>query len=167
MSTPAAIAFKTENGFCGVRHHWDGYVTGLGKWLYQYIHRQYFPVGRGNEVARISKENMQWTLEELITQHPNGWATISSLHGHIGEKTEPDVTQDNASERFCCYAYVFDKEIPWIMEIWDIIHVGERWKKVYEIDCREEITDWDAVQEAYTRIIEGEAACKKAYRGNV
>ena len=34
MSTRSLIARKTEDGFEGTYHHWDGYPTGLGYTLW-------------------------------------------------------------------------------------------------------------------------------------
>ena len=39
MSTRGCVAIKTEDGWRGVYTHWDSYPTGLGKELWDYLHK--------------------------------------------------------------------------------------------------------------------------------
>lgn len=64
MSTRSVIARKTEQGFQGVYHHWDGYPSGLGRTLYQAYNSHF-----GRDLDKM--------LVFLIDQHPAGWSTIN------------------------------------------------------------------------------------------
>ena len=115
MGTRAAIARRTgESTFTGRYHHWDGYPEALGASLFKA--RQHF----GNTDAM---------LKYLIDDHPAGWSTINDAdftkpagyeedgfrtsgphcycHGGLSE-SEQIVTESNASDCGCVYAYVFD-----------------------------------------------------------
>ncbi len=64
MSTRSIIARATGEGtFKGVYHHWDGYPTGLGKYL-----TEIFAGPFANDLPRM--------LRTLIDEHPAGWSTI-------------------------------------------------------------------------------------------
>lgn len=70
MSTRSVIARKTEQGFEGVYHHWDGYPAGLGRTLYQ-AYNGYF----GRDLDKM--------LAFLIDQHPAGWSTINGADWNL------------------------------------------------------------------------------------
>lgn len=114
MSTRAVIARKTDAGFTGVYHHWDGYPSGLGKTLFT-IHKTHF------------NKDTDKMLKVLIDAHRNGWSTINSNWSlepqsvrdvdFVGDppKYYPEndgdgepITQENASGSGCEYAYVFE-----------------------------------------------------------
>lgn len=106
MSTRGAIARKVGNGFKGVYHHWDGYPSGLGQMLFILRKKRFH-----NDTQKM--------LDYLITQHPGGWSTISSLLKGKKEKDadykvgnqSPQVTEKNAGGMGVEYAYVFDGDI--------------------------------------------------------
>ena len=117
MSTRAVIARKAGDGFKGVYHHWDGYPTALGATLFN--------------LAQVTP--LDELLETLIDKHPAGWSTINDkdfskapryvsigalvqgnqpqcyCHGDRQEEANT-LTESNASEVGCEYAYVFDLE---------------------------------------------------------
>lgn len=64
MSTRSVIARKTQEGFRGVYHHWDGYPSGLGKTLFEVRNRFY-----QGDTKRM--------LKYLIDDHSGGWSTIN------------------------------------------------------------------------------------------
>ena len=63
MSTRSVIARKTETGFIGSYHHWDGYPSGLGSTLFELRNIWY-----SGDTERM--------LRYLIDEHPAGWSTI-------------------------------------------------------------------------------------------
>jgi hypothetical protein len=64
MSTRSLIARATGEGtFKGVYHHWDGYPTGLGKYLTEILAGPF-----AGDLPRM--------LGTLIDEHPAGWSTI-------------------------------------------------------------------------------------------
>ncbi len=64
MSTRSIIARATGEGtFKGVYHHWDGYPTGLGKYLTEILVSAF-----ASDLPRM--------LHTLIDEHPAGWSTI-------------------------------------------------------------------------------------------
>jgi len=65
MSTRSVIARKTQTGFSGAYHHWDGYPSGLGATLFEVRNRFY-----KGDTARM--------LNYLIDANPAGWSTINS-----------------------------------------------------------------------------------------
>jgi hypothetical protein len=120
MGTRACIARRTgttlKGMFAGRYHHWDGYPDGLGKTLYE-LYNGHF------------KRDLKAMLKYLIDDHPAGWSTINGADftqppgfGEGGFKTEGPhcychggrteeeqlITELNASDCGCEYAYVFD-----------------------------------------------------------
>lgn len=119
MSTRAVIARKTDTGFTGVYHHWDGYPSGLGATLFELRQEQF----QGDTAAM---------LKVLIDEHPAGWSTINGAdwskpigwgsrdpgdaqtpgpdcYCHGGRKESGNkITERNASGCGCEWAYVFD-----------------------------------------------------------
>lgn len=119
MSTRSVIARKTQSGFKGTYHHWDGYPSALGATLF-HLHRDHFD------------GDIEAMLKTLIDDHPAGWSTINGAdfslepgygsvgpqcycHGDRHEKGN-SITDKNASACGCEYAYVFDGNGN--MEIW-------------------------------------------------
>lgn len=76
MSTRAAIARPSGDGFQGRYHHWDGYPDGLGQTLYELAQTN-------RNRAQLDLDPTPWDgdvekmLEVLIDQHPAGWSTIN------------------------------------------------------------------------------------------
>lgn len=64
MSTRSVIARKTQTGFTGVYHHWDGYPSGLGATLFELFNGQFH-------------RDLEALLKYLIDDHPAGWSTIN------------------------------------------------------------------------------------------
>jgi hypothetical protein len=96
MSTRSVIARKTETGFAGVYHHWDGYPSGLGTCLYQMRRHEFDGSTKG-------------MLKVLIDDHPCGWSTL--LGGRKAYANNPQtLTEDSAAGCGCEYAYVFDAD---------------------------------------------------------
>lgn len=111
MSTRAVIARKTNDGFKGRYHHWDGYPSGLGDTLFDIFNGHF-------------KRDMRAMLKYLLDDHPAGWSTINGhdfaldpgfdsrgpncyCHGSRSEKGNV-LTHKNASGCGCEWAYVFD-----------------------------------------------------------
>lgn len=113
MGTRACIG-RMVNGkpteFRGRYHHWDGYPDGLGKTLFE-LYNGHF------------KRDLAAMLTLLLDEHPAGWSTINDkdfteapgfdgagpncyCHGDRSESAHV-VTQANASDIGCEYAYVF------------------------------------------------------------
>jgi hypothetical protein len=81
MSTRSIIARATGEGtFKGVYHHWDGYPTGLGKYLTKILADPF-----GNDLPRM--------LDTLIDEHPAGWSTILAKDFSL----EPGYTWENVN----------------------------------------------------------------------
>jgi len=107
MSTRSVIARKTESGFRGVYHHWDGYPSGLGQTLFN-VRRWVF----GGDTNSM--------LAYLIDAHPAGWSTVNGCRWFDArprcychnDRNEPpcEMTEANASGSGCEYVYVFDAE---------------------------------------------------------
>jgi hypothetical protein len=114
MGTRACIARRTgatTYNFAGRYHHWDGYPTGLGPTLFA-LYNGHF------------KRDLKAMLKYLIDDHPAGWSTINdrdfaqppgfggegpNCYCHGGRSEEEQlVTELNASDCGCEYAYVFD-----------------------------------------------------------
>lgn len=118
MSTRSVIARKTETGFSGRYHHWDGYPEGLGATLFQ-LRNGHF------------KKDTKAMLKTLIDDHPAGWSTIVNADfgiepGFAGTMSEEagkrpqcychgsrheqagEITEKTASGSGCEWAYVFD-----------------------------------------------------------
>lgn len=110
MSTRAVIGRKTDKGFTGVYHHWDGYPSGLGAALFRLRASQF-----SGDTAVL--------LKHLIDAHPGGWSTINDTadgtplaeckcyckaHGGDSDSKGPGVNEHNASGCGCEWAYVFD-----------------------------------------------------------
>ena len=130
MSTRSIIARKTDKGFTGVYHHWDGYPTGLGCTLY--------------EMYNEGDKDLDGMLTFLIDTHPAGWSSINGVdwskpigfiekydpenrdtpqcfcHGSRRENAEP-IDQD--TECGAEFAYVFEKDKE--LET-DLMHIYER-----------------------------------------
>lgn len=118
MSTRSVIARKTDSGFKGVYHHWDGYPTALGETLFQAFNGHF-------------KRDLDAMLGYLIDEHPAGWSTINNAdftqppgfnegrfrtsgphcycHGGREEPANP-LTEKDASSCGCEWAYVFSVE---------------------------------------------------------
>lgn len=171
MSTRAVIARKTETGFQGVYHHWDGYPSGLGKTLFA-LRNGHFHKDTGE------------MLKVLIDQHPAGWSTINGTdwtkkpgyherrfkdsdkvpapqcycHGDRKEKGSV-ITQANASDCGCEYAYVFDGDTMLIQSSY--CPSGEKmigmfgcgdpaatWQNIAVINLNGSEPDWKVLDEA-------------------
>ena len=65
MSTRSIIARKTEDGFEGTCHHWDGYPIGLGYSLWY--------------MYQVGGRDLEGMLKLLIDEHPAGWSTINGV----------------------------------------------------------------------------------------
>jgi hypothetical protein len=124
VSTRSCIARQNGEGFTGVYHHWDGYPTGLGASLF-HLYNGHF------------QKDIKVMLKTLIDDHPAGWSTITDrdfsleagyieldkknaennwmskgrpqcyCHGDRHEEAQV-ITEKNASDVGCEYAYVFD-----------------------------------------------------------
>lgn len=157
MSTRSVIARKTGPGtFKGVYHHWDGYPGGLGATLFSLFNGHF-------------KKQLKPMLEFLIDQHPAGWSTIQGAdftlpagfrendwkdadkphgpacycHGDRREKGR-HLTQANASDSGCEYAYVFsdgDK-----MEILSS-YCGDGAKMIGMFGCGDPDATWSVIGE--------------------
>lgn len=77
MSTRSVIARKTQTGFTGVYHHWDGYPSGLGAMLFE-LRNGHF------------KRDTQAMLRYLIDEHPAGWSTIINADFSLPSGPRPD-----------------------------------------------------------------------------
>ncbi len=85
MSTRSIIARATGEGtFKGVYHHWDGYPTGLGKYLTEIL-------------AHPFDHDLPRMLHTLIDQHPAGWSTILGKDFSLA----PGYTWENVSHPSC------------------------------------------------------------------
>jgi len=85
MSTRSIIARATGEGtFQGVYHHWDGYPTGLGKYLTEILTGQF-------------ASDLPLMLHALIDEHPAGWSTI--LHKDF--TLSPGYTWEKATHPSC------------------------------------------------------------------
>ena len=167
MSTRSCIARKTGvDGFSGVYHHWDGYPEGLGATLFK-LYRGHF--------AR----DLPAMLTYLIDDHPAGWSTINGrnftpsvdsagqycyCHGARSEAAQ-QITNENASDYGCEFAYVFDQSTMFVLASMDIdgnskmvgmFGIGTPsnsvyWKTIGIVDLDGAEPDWDSMLDAITR----------------
>lgn len=119
MSTRGCIVRMDGDRFEGRYHHWDSYPTALGATLFELFNGHF-------------KRDLESMLKYLIDDHPAGWSTINNAdftmepgfinrsgddskykhgpecycHGKRSEKPWV-VTDENASESGCEYAYGF------------------------------------------------------------
>jgi len=63
VSTRSVIARRTNGGWSGVYHHWDGYPSGLGAHLWKLLRDRY-----AGDVERL--------LAEVVDAHPGGWSHL-------------------------------------------------------------------------------------------
>ena len=90
MSTRSMIARKTDEGFQGVYHHWDGYPEALGQTLWQMYHQ--------------GDKDLEGMLALLIDSHPAGWSSINGVDWTqpIGYVTDYAKGREmNAPQCFC------------------------------------------------------------------
>lgn len=128
MSTPSTIAMMTENGLIGVYCHFDGYISGVGKTLFE----------------NYSDETK---LKKLIAE-----GSISSLGKRIGTKHSFDDRPENETTFYhrdrgeklrinyflnkrqilidmddCDYFYVYENGE------WEVSKYGKQFKKLSEL----------------------------------
>ena len=94
MSTRSIIARKTEEGFEGTYHHWDGYPSGLGYSLW-HIYKS---------IAIDQEGSLEDMLDLLIDAHPTGWSSINGVDwtqpiGYVSDYAEGKAR--NAPMCFC------------------------------------------------------------------
>lgn len=156
MSTRGVIARKTGSGFRGVYHHWDGYPSGLGKYLFELRWRRF-------------KGDTQKMLKFLIDEHPNGWSSIGNYlkSGRVGKddyyakgNESPAMTEKNSSGSGVEYAYVFAGDT---MEIWStytetskgtqkmigMFGMGDEkasWKAIAKVNLNGQEPDWEKIE---------------------
>ena len=171
MSTRSIIARKTEEGFAGVYHHWDGYPTALGQTLWGLYHK--------------GDKDLDGMLALLIDSHPAGWSSINGVDwtqpiGYVndyakgkemnapmcfchGDRAEEGWVANQNSKCGAEFAYVFGKDVvneTDVMQIYekqtdDGTHVMEmfgmtaedgRWKLIKTLDLlSDEQINWDNV----------------------
>lgn len=166
MGTRGVIARRTNQGFTGRYHHWDSYPHGLGATLFTARNRHF-------------KRDTQAMLKYLLDDHPAGWSTINRgdfaerpgyeemgfkttgpkcyCHGGRSE-TERVVTQENATEIGCEWAYVFDGDSMLVLSseykgrrkmIGAFGHGGSKdetyWRVVATVDLNGEVPNWEAI----------------------
>ena len=134
MSTRSIIARKTEEGFAGVYHHWDGYPTALGQTLY----RMYRHLANNT----TTNQTIPFLTELLIDEHPAGWSSINGVDwtqpvGYVtgvddndapqcfchGDRSEDGWVADQDSECGAEFAYAFESSIE---DETDLLHIYER-----------------------------------------
>ena len=95
MSTRSIIARKTEEGFIGTYHHWDGYPSAVGTWVMEGFKRS------------------GWDYVKDVLSH--SWSTLQERECHCcgtmsdgrKETFEPYTHETNCGAE---YAYVFDHD---------------------------------------------------------
>ncbi len=98
MSTRSMIARKTEEGFQGVYHHWDGYPSALGHTLWQLYHQ--------------GDRNLNGMLALLIDEHPAGWSSINGVDWDqpIGYVTDYAKGRETNAPQCFCVLTIMDHE---------------------------------------------------------
>ena len=110
MSTRSIIARKTEGGFAGVYHHWDGYPVGLGQTLYR-MYKQVWS----------SINGVDWSQPiGYVTCLEHNDAPQCFCHG---DRAEEGWVADQNSECGAEFAYAFEKSIE---DETDLLHIYER-----------------------------------------
>jgi hypothetical protein len=63
----------------GVYHHWDGYPTGLGAFLFRLFRDDY-------------QGDMEKMLKEIVDSHPGGWSDLEKgdCYCHTNGERTPD-----------------------------------------------------------------------------
>lgn len=161
MSTRAVIARKTQSGFTGRYHHWDGYPSALGATLFT-IYQGHFD----RDLPRM--------LKYLLDDHPAGWSTINDAdfaleagydlvkapqcycHGGRSEKG-CRYTEANAQASGCEWAYVFDGSQMLILSsyhpdggkmigMFGCGNPDAKWYQVAAVDLDGAEPDWEAIE---------------------
>jgi len=161
MGTRSVIARQTKDGFTGRYHHWDGYPSGVGRTLHD-LYNGHF----GRDLTRM--------LTTLLDEHPAGWSTICGkdwslapgwgdgrkrpqCHCHGGRSEEEQVvTQEDAADCGCEYAYVFPPGEPRFHVLTsvsegDVKMIGmfgfgdpsASWRYVATVELDEAAPDWE------------------------
>jgi len=121
MSTRSLIARKTETGWEGIYHHWDGYPEALGATLFELFNGHF-------------DQDAKTMLAFLLDEHRGGWSTINGAdfslpagfsnsldmdtphgprcfcHGDRSEGPLDLVTEATASAMGAEYCYVIDSD---------------------------------------------------------
>ena len=100
MSTRSLIARKTESGWEGIYHHWDGYPDALGATLFELFNGHF-------------DQDVSTMLAFLLDEHRGGWSTIN----------DKDFTKDPGfdGEGPSCYCHGSRSEGPYDL----IVDTGE------------------------------------------
>lgn len=161
MSTRSVIARKTETGFKGRYHHWDGYPTALGATLFNLLNEHF-------------KRDLGAMLKTLLDDHPAGWSTINEAdftqepgYGIVGapccychgERSENgnELTEANAQACGCEWAYVFDGTTMLVLSSYHpeggkmigMFGCGNpeaKWYQVGQVDLLAPEPDWEAIE---------------------
>ena len=135
MSTRSIIARKTEEGFEGTYHHWDGYPSGLGYSLW-HIYKS---------IAVDQEGTLEDMLDLLIDAHPTGWSSINGVDwtqpiGYVsdyargkemnapqcfchGDRAEEGWVANQDSKCGAEFAYAFEKDVA---NETDLMHIYEK-----------------------------------------
>lgn len=162
MSTRSVIARKTQSGFSGVYHHWDGYPTALGATLFALFNGHF-------------KRDLPAMLKYLIDEHPAGWSTINGAdfskepgfdndgapqcycHGSRKEKANSAWTEKNSQASGCEWAYVFDGTNMLVLSSYHpeggkmigMFGCGDadaKWYQVATVDLNATEPDWESIE---------------------
>jgi hypothetical protein len=151
MATRSIIAKRTEHGWEGRYHHWDGYPTGLGAGLIEHVH----------------KYGAEFVIQKLIDEEPVGWSTVierdltkppvwegtGDPNGEAplsyfarGEQPTPPMRHDDEQVSDAEYCYVIDR---WLdrMFVLKRPYGDDRWHPIGDVGLSLEWNEtWKALQ---------------------
>lgn len=153
MSTRSIIARATgEATFQGVYHHWDGYPTGLGKYLTEILVGPF-----AGDLPRM--------LRTLIDEHPAGWSTIvhkdfTLTPGYTWEKVKHPSCEGKGDAEYCVAMEVY-RAMPDVRRPQCYCH-GERSEEAQPFTERDDTdAEWAYVFEEEERVLH---VCYRAKR---
>lgn len=160
MSTRAVIARKTETGFKGNYHHWDGYPSALGATLFA-LYNGHFQKDLPTMLKVLLDDHNAWSTinEGDFTKEPgygNEGAPHCYCHGSRSEKMEP-MTELNAQACGCDWAYVFDGTQMLVLSsyhpeggkmigLFGCGNPNAKWYQVASVDLNGPEPDWEAIE---------------------
>jgi len=161
MSTRAAIAFKTEEGWSGVYSHWDGYPTSLGARIWDTIMKE-FILNKGEiGIANDGSRSLQSFVDVYIKGHRGGWSSFpETCYCHDpefvmrdGDKTQEEfMDQDHSDPLFIEWVYIIDPDMKTLTVLTHGRSKGLEHNKVVDKKTGE-VRKWDSPKYAHYPVV--------------
>ena len=143
MSTRSMIAIKTDDGFTGTYHHWDGYPTALGEYL----------------AMEFQNAEHGWDyLKNKVLSH--SWSSLRDNECHCcgtmsDGRREPFEPYTHETDCWAEFSYVFEHDEK---QETDFMHImmpadgggfampNSDWETVWSVDLNAELPDFEEIQ---------------------